>query len=566
MSNNQNNPYMGNLAAMGINPSQIPPALYQQFMQQQQQQQQQQPPPQQPQQQFPQMMNNGIQAQNSMGFNGLHQTYQRLQSQEAAKLDQQRLGMGLPGTAPPGQYQQLLALQTQGGNPTPNGNMNNMVNNFAYPQQNIQQPAPQIQQQQQPNQMNMGQNMGQQNGANMGFNLAQIQQLLQQQSQAQQQQMQQGGQGSNALGIGGMGMNHHSQSQGLNLQSGVGDSEQGRRQQALQRSVLSTSTRPELTMSSMLQTQGIPNPQANMYPNPTPGQQFQPSPNVQANTMSLPPNPNPNMNQSNNHTAQQLEQFFRNHPEIEKSDRQHAINQLMLRAKQNGANVDMGSLAQTQSQPQQNQQQQRPHPVGLNGFTPQVQSGSLPNQNMGQPQLQRPMPNQPIPQNNQPQQPQPPQMQRPDSFTLGQQNMQYPGAGDTQRQIEAVSSIFLNLTDGQLQAMKQRQRSGLVTPQNNGNALPLPSPQIPGQPLHPGGITPNHHNRTLSQSSSIHPGIPQPPQPIQQQQQSTNQANNIFATVQGWSNDHLEKATASMLSKFASFGSVGASNNFRVLS
>jgi hypothetical protein len=240
MSNNQNNPYMGNLASMGINPAQIPPALYQQFLQQQQQQQQQQqhqaPPP----QQFPQMMNNGAPAQNSMGFNGLHQTYQRLQSQEAAKLEQQRLGMGLPGTAPPGQYQQLLALQSQGGNPSPIMGGNGMMGNFGYAQPPAQAIAPQQMQQQQsqPNQMNMAQI--QQNGANMGMSLAQIQHLLQQQQQQQQQQqLQQGGQagqGTNALGMGGMGMNPHSQSQGLNLSAGVSDSEQGRRQ-ALQRSV-----------------------------------------------------------------------------------------------------------------------------------------------------------------------------------------------------------------------------------------------------------------------------------------------------------------------------------------
>ena len=227
-----------------INPSQIPPALYQQFLQQQQQnqqnqQQQQQQQPQQSnpqqQQQFSQMMNNANPAQNSMGFNGLHQTYQRLQSQEAAKLEQQRLGMGLPGTAAPGQYQQLLALQSQGGNPSPN--INGMMGQFAYPQQGAQQIPPQIQQQQQqqqppPNLMNMAQNMGQsgQNGQNMQLNLAQIQQILQQQQQGGQNI----GQGSNALGMGGM-VNHHSQSQGLNLSTGVGDSEQGRRQ-ALQRS------------------------------------------------------------------------------------------------------------------------------------------------------------------------------------------------------------------------------------------------------------------------------------------------------------------------------------------
>jgi hypothetical protein len=117
--------------------------------------------------------------------------------------------------------------------------------------------------------------------------------------------------------------------------------------------------------------------------------------------------------------------------------------------------------------------------------------------------------------------------------------------------------------------MKQRQRSGLVTPQqNNGSALPLPSPQ-PGQSMQqqqqlPGGITPSHHHRTLSHSSSVQPPIPQPPQPQpqpqqqqqSQQQQQQGQAAGIFTMVQSWDNDHLEKATASMLSKVAGTSNV----------
>lgn len=231
MSNNQTNPYM-NLGQ--INPSQIPPALYQQFLQQQQQNQQPQP------QQFQQMMNNNGQPPPQMGFNGLHQTYQRLQSQESAKLDQQRLGMGMPGTAPSGQYHQLLALQSQGGNPSPN--INGMMGNQGYqpqqqqmPQQQ-QQPMPQLQQQQ-PN-MNLGQAINQNGGNIAQLNMAQIQQILQQQQNSQQQQHQGGmNQGTNALGMGGM--NPHSQSQGLNLTAGMSESEQGRRQQALQRQVKS---------------------------------------------------------------------------------------------------------------------------------------------------------------------------------------------------------------------------------------------------------------------------------------------------------------------------------------
>lgn len=314
----------------------------------------------------------------------------------------------------------------------------------------------------------------------------------------------------------------------------------------------------------MLQTQGMPAQQTNLYPNPAQPQQFQPSPNVQNAHMSLPMNNvQTQINPPSINTAQQLEAFFRLHPEMEKSERAQAINQIMMRAKQAGTNINMGSLSQNpqQSQPQQQQQQQpqRPHPVGLNGFTPQPQQ----NQNLGQQaQAGQRMPNQPIQQIPQPQIP------RNDSFNpaQAQQAMQYPGAGDTQRQIEAVSRNWLDDADGQLQAMKQRQRTGLVTPQqNNGGALPLPSPQ-PGQSMQqqqqmPGGITPSHHNRTLSHSSSVHPPIPQPLQQQQQQQQNPQQqqqtqqqqqqgqAAGLLTMVQGWDNDHLEKATASMLNK-----------------
>jgi hypothetical protein len=70
----------------------------------------------------------------------------------------------------------------------------------------------------------------------------------------------------------------------------------------------------------------------------------------------------------------------------------------------------------------------------------------------------------------------------------------------------------------------------------------------------------------LSHSSSVQPPIPQPPQQQQQhsqaqqqqsqQQQQQGQAAGIFTMVQGWDNDHLEKATASMLSKVAGTSNV----------
>ena len=120
--------------------------------------------------------------------------------------------------------------------------------------------------------------------------------------------------------------------------------------------------------------------------------------------------------------------------------------------------------------------------------------------------------------------------------------------------------------------MKQRQRSGLVTPQqNNGSSLPLPSPQ-PGQSMQqqqqqqqqlPGGITPSSHHRTLSHSSNIQPPVPQMPQqqqqpqqqqPQQQQQQQQQQRQKqaeIFALIQTWTDEHLQKATSQMLGKVA---------------
>jgi hypothetical protein len=180
----------------------------------------------------------------------------------------------------------------------------------------------------------------------------------------------------------------------------------------------------------MLATQGV-SQQGNLYPNPTQPQQFNRSPNIQQTQLNIPPN-NGNLGMDN---AQQLEQFLRMNPDIEKNgNRTQALNQLMMRAKQNGGTVNMGSLATGQSQPQPQQQQQRPHPVGLNGFNPQAQVQAQGSQH------QRTMSNQTIQQQQIPQ-PQQPQLPRSDSYNLAsQQNMQYPNPGvDTQRQIEAVS-------------------------------------------------------------------------------------------------------------------------------
>jgi hypothetical protein len=186
----------------------------------------------------------------------------------------------------------------------------------------------------------------------------------------------------------------------------------------------------------MLATQGMPQ-QGNLYPNPQ-QPQFNRSPNIQTNQLGVQPQ-NPNATINHDTTAQQLEQWFRMNPE-ENGNRAQALTQLMLRAKQNGGAVNMGSLSSGQQQPQQQQQQQRPHPVGLNGFNPQAQGQAPP-----QPQHQRAMSNQSVQQMPQQQQqsmpPQQPQMPRSDSYNIAaQQNMQYPNpVVDTQRQIEAVS-------------------------------------------------------------------------------------------------------------------------------
>jgi hypothetical protein len=116
--------------------------------------------------------------------------------------------------------------------------------------------------------------------------------------------------------------------------------------------------------------------------------------------------------------------------------------------------------------------------------------------------------------------------------------------------------------------MKQRQRTGLVTPQqNNGNALPLPSPQPLGLSMQQqqqqgssmGGLTPAQHHRTLSQSSNIQPPVPQPPQQQQQQGQpnsqnakaKTAQENQyeLSLMVQTWTEEHLIKATIAMVER-----------------
>lgn len=109
--------------------------------------------------------------------------------------------------------------------------------------------------------------------------------------------------------------------------------------------------------------------------------------------------------------------------------------------------------------------------------------------------------------------------------------------------------------------MKQRQRSGLVTPQmGTANSLPLTSPQPMGQSMQQQqqqipqsvgsnpNITPAHHHRTLSQSSNVQPQVPRPM--TQQQGQQPKEGNsNPVNTVHAMTEENLLKVAISMAGK-----------------
>lgn len=117
--------------------------------------------------------------------------------------------------------------------------------------------------------------------------------------------------------------------------------------------------------------------------------------------------------------------------------------------------------------------------------------------------------------------------------------------------------------------MKQRQRSGLVTPQmGTANSLPLTSPQPLGQSMQQQqqipqsvgsnpSITPAHHHRTLSQSSNMQPQVPRPmPQQQQQQPQQGQQQmhpkegnGNPVNAIHGMTEENLLKVAISMAGK-----------------
>lgn len=304
-------------------------------------------------------------------------------------------------------------------------------------------------------------------------------------------------------------------------------------------------------------------------------QQFNPSPSQQNLQVPLPPNHGGN-GSNFDISPQQLEQFLRQNPALTGKDgeRHQAIAQLMMRAKQSGANLNLtggsGSNGggnttpqQQQRQLQQPQQQQQPHAVGLNGYAGQQQQPAQQQQQQRQPtpqmQQQQLQPQQQMSQQQQ-------QRMTNEQINLAAQQFQNANMGnDAQRQIEAVRLqlrwlCFESADTNQLQAMKQRQRSGLVTPQmGNGNSLPLTSPQPVGQQMQQPpqsvgsqpNLTPAHHHRTLSQSSNIQPPMPQPPMQPQQQQQGdpTNSSTpaGVAAAIQNLTDDQLVKAAASVV-------------------
>jgi hypothetical protein len=113
--------------------------------------------------------------------------------------------------------------------------------------------------------------------------------------------------------------------------------------------------------------------------------------------------------------------------------------------------------------------------------------------------------------------------------------------------------------------MKQRQRSGLVTPQmGTANSLPLTSPQPLGQSMQQQqqqipqsvgsnpSITPAHHHRTLSQSSNVQPQVPRP-MPQQQQQGQLQQPKEGNASpingMHGMTEENLMKLALTVAGK-----------------
>ncbi|OCF31190.1 hypothetical protein I316_07158 [Kwoniella heveanensis BCC8398] len=504
------NPYQ----QAGFNPAQINPALFaslgnQQMPNPQQipQHAQQQPQPQQQQQQQQQQqvqqgmsMNPGNMQKNpnTNTLDGQLQNimlpmFNRLQGQNSARLEQQRLG--IPPQAQQQQQQQAQQQQQQqqfqgmaqqmnmGGlpgmammnpnpNPQPQPNMSFQPQQQGMPQQ-MQQPQQQQQQQQPQNQFSI-------HSHQQGLNLAPGQQPQTQMNMGQ---------------MGGLGM--------------IGDTEQGRR----------LMLQNMLSQAANATQQGQPQQQQMQQPQPQPQQQQQQQPQPQQMPMqSMPPQQQQqqqpqqqsmpqqvaglNMNMANmNAIDPSIVQLFRTRPEVAQSivkkhggniqasmqDLQRTMtlmNQVHAQNR-NNANAQAAQQGQIQQptsqmpgqppmqQPQQqvNQNQNSGQAVGVNingqmgiGMGYPGQQQQPPPQQQQQQQQRQPTPMQQAPQLQQPQQ------QRIASdgsqFNMAQQgSAQY---ASTMSQLEA------------LQQMKARQeRGGLKTPQMNAQQpnLPIASPQ-----------------------------------------------------------------------------------------
>ena len=294
--------------------------------------------------------------------------------------------------------------------------------------------------------------------------------------------------------------------------------------------------------------------------------------------------------------SEQLKEFIRTNPEaIAQIQRRHANNQPAILA-------ELQQMARAAQNLKSLPQQPRAPPV--NGMT--QNQGQLP---QGYLQQQQPPPQLQLSQPQHHQQsmqirPSPqPQHQRVNSSDFqGFQNMQgmqnQPSGMGTidPKQMEAVSPFALtheSFTNAlQLQAMKAaQQRGGLVTPQSNGNNLPMISPQplqpmqmANGQGLSMPQSTPQPQNQQLRQSSQHNipmqlqqqpqlggqmnpptqrtmsqPQVQQTSGPSTMQGQNTPQpqgqssrASDVQVMIQGWGDNQLLKSTLAVVSKVQS--------------
>ncbi|OCF59632.1 hypothetical protein L486_02304 [Kwoniella mangroviensis CBS 10435] len=529
------NPYQ---QSNGYNPAQLNPALFASLTSQNQQVQNPNPiqNPMQPQQGNINMNPAQAQQKSANDLNGALQNimlpmFNRLQGQNVARMEQQRLGINpqqqqqqqQPNQQQQQQFQGMAQQMNMAGLPGMNMNMNTNMMNHQQPQQ-PQQPQQQQMYGQQPQQ---GYSIhSQQQGLALQPNPSQQQQPQQQPQQQQQQQPQQ--QMQNLPGMN-MGM--------------LGDSEQGRR----------------LMLSNMLSqaTNGTHPPVPNQQQPPQQQQmQMRPPPQQQQQQLQQQAQPQPQASQQAmqlqqaanlNNINPQIAELFRNRPDLAQAvmkkhggnaqrameDMQRTVD-MMTNAQQQRAREAQAQLQQQQQQVQQQQQQQpsqqQPISVGINGQMGIGMGfpGQMPNQQSQQPQQQQ---QRPPSQQMQQQQPQPPQQQVPQqqqprvvsdngqfNMAQGQQGNQY---ANTLSQLEA------------LQQMKERQqRSGLKTPQMQQPGLPMASPQQPVPNLNASapqaglGVNLNQPYQMLQQNlpqPQVQQGQRQTPQMAQQQLVSQSQ-------------------------------------------